>query len=209
MIVFIRHGEIKDAKGRAVGQIDLPLSRNGLEQAAQLAESLDSFQPRRIYCSPLSRTMQTASLIEQQCGTGLISAPEIKEINLGEWDGLDFTEIKRLYPQDYKRRGEDIAGFRSPGGENFTDLKERVGSFLEQLNYGEGPIIAVTHAGVIRTVLHIILGFPLINIFRIKPDYCHATVIDKKGDKYFLKAYNLPPNQGLGSHLTQLMPDYD
>ncbi|WP_421899335.1 histidine phosphatase family protein [Maridesulfovibrio sp.] len=205
MIVLIRHGEIEGAKGRAVGQIDLPLSENGLKQAAQLTDSLGTFQPRRIYCSPLTRTRQTASLIEKQCSLEAIHVPEIKEINLGEWDGLDFAELKKFYPWDYKQRGEDIAGFRPPGGENFTDVKERVSSFLNQLD--ESPVIAVTHAGVIRTILHIVLGFPLDNIFRMKPDYCHATVISKKKNGFSMQAYNLPPNPGLGEHLKVLMPD--
>ncbi len=207
MIVLIRHGEIEGAKGRAVGQIDLSLSTKGIRQAAQLAESLDTFHPRRIYCSPLTRTMQTASFIEKQCKLKAIPVPEIKEINLGEWDGLDFAELKRLYPHEYKQRGEDIAGFRAPGGENFTDVTERVRSFLEQLN-DASPVIAVTHAGVIRVIMHIVLGFPLDNIFRIKPDYCHATIIEKKGDDFFLKGYNFSPKPGLDKQLLEMMPKH-
>ncbi|WP_319762796.1 histidine phosphatase family protein [Maridesulfovibrio sp.] len=205
MIILIRHGQIEGGKGRAVGQIDLPLSANGLKQAEQLAESLKSFRPRRIYCSPLKRTLQTASFIEKQCGLVATHVPEIKEINLGEWEGQEFAEIKKKYPADYRQRGEDVGNFRVPGGENFIDVKKRVRSFLNELE-GE-PIIAVTHAGVIRTVMHIVLGFPLENIFRLKPDYCHASVIEKKKDGFFLKAYNLPPEPDLGRTLVQMMPN--
>ncbi|WP_320173434.1 histidine phosphatase family protein [Maridesulfovibrio sp.] len=206
MIVLIRHGEIEGGKGRAVGQIDLPLSENGLRQAAQLADSLDTFQPRRIYCSPLTRTVQTVSFIEKQYSLKAIHVPEIKEINLGEWDGLDFAELKEVYPHDYKKRGEDIAGFRAPGGENFSDVRKRVSSFLSGLD-ATSTVIAVTHAGVIRTIMHIVLGFPLDNIFRMKPDYCHATVITGNKGGFNLQAYNLPPTPGLGDHLQTLMPD--
>lgn len=206
MIVLIRHGEIEGGKGRAVGQIDLPLSEKGLAQAAQLADSLDTFQPRRIYCSPLTRTVQTVSFIEKRCSLKAIHVPEIKEINLGEWEGLDFAELKESCPQDYQKRGEDIAGFRAPGGENFNDLEKRVSSFLDSLDEKKA-VIVVTHAGVIRTILHIVLGFPLDNIFRMKPDYCHATVIARNKGGFSLQAYNLPPTSGLGDHLLTLMPD--
>ncbi len=206
MIVLIRHGEIEGGKGRAVGQLDLHLSENGLTQAAQLADSLDTFQPRRIYCSPLRRTVQTVSFIEKRCSLKAIHVPEIKEINLGEWDGIDFAELKARYPQDYQKRGEDIAGFRAPGGENFNDLRNRVSSFLEILD-DMTPVIVVTHAGVIRTIMHIVLGFPLDNIFRMKPDYCHATVIARNKGGFNLLAYNLPPTSGLGDQLLTLMPD--
>ncbi|WP_419781261.1 histidine phosphatase family protein [Maridesulfovibrio sp.] len=207
MIILIRHGEIVDAKGRAVGQIDLPLSENGLAQAAQLAESLDSFRPRRIYCSPLSRTLQTASLIEEKYGLESIHVPEIKEISLGSWEGLDFKTIKSRYPNEFENRGQDMAQFRPPKGENFNDLKIRVQSFFEQLADDNEPVIIVTHAGVIRSMLHIVLGFPLGNIFRIKPEYCHATVIEKAKQGFLLKAFNLPPKPGLGDHLLKMMPD--
>lgn len=205
MIILVRHGEIAGAEGRAVGQIDLPLSAGGLAQAAQLAESLDTFQPRRIYCSPLTRTLQTASFIEKKYDLRSIHVPEIKEINLGRWEGLDFKTIRSRYPDEFENRGQDIAGFRPPEGENFNDLKIRVESFLEILE--DAPSIVVTHAGVIRSILHIVLGFPLENIFRMKPDYCHATIIEKKRQGFLLKAFNLPPKPGLGSHLLEMMPD--
>lgn len=205
MIVLIRHGEIEGPKGRAVGQIDLPLSPHGHKQATQLAESLESFQPRRIYCSPLTRTVQTVSLIEKKCGIRSIHIPEIKEINLGEWDGQEFAELKSRHPAEFEKRGADIAGYRPPNGENFTDLKERVSSFLKQMD-DEFPAVIVTHAGVIRIILHIALGFPLDNIFRIRPDYCHATVLIKKKNNLNLQAFNLPPSSELGIQLTEMMP---
>ncbi|NDV25935.1 histidine phosphatase family protein [Desulfovibrio sp. JC010] len=206
MIILIRHGEIEGAKGRAVGQIDLPLSEKGLIQSAQLAESLASFRPSHIYCSPLSRTVQTASFIEKQCGMEAVHVPEIKEISLGNWEGQSFSDIKSSNPEEFTQRGADLAGFRPRGGESFNDLKKRVADFLRELDE-EGPLMTVTHAGVIRTVLHIVLGFPLDNIFRMKPDYCHATVIERKKGGFLLKAYNLPPEPGLGRHLSRLMPD--
>ena len=205
MIILIRHGEIADSKGRAVGQIDLPLSKSGLAQAAQMAESLGTFQPRRIYCSPLTRTVQTASFIENKYGLESIHVPEIKEISLGSWEGIEFKTIKSRYPEEFEKRGQDMAGFRPPEGENFNDLQLRVRSFIERL--GDESAIVVTHAGVIRSVLHIVLGFPLDNIFRLKPDYCHATVIKKVKNGLMLKAFNLPPKPGLGDHLLEMMPD--
>ncbi|WP_320007128.1 histidine phosphatase family protein [Maridesulfovibrio sp.] len=203
MIVLIRHGEIAGAKGRAVGQIDLSLSKTGLDQALQLAESLGSFRPRRIYCSPLTRTVQTSSFIENKCGLESSHIPEIKEISLGRWEGLEFKTIKSLFPDEFEKRGQNMADFRPPEGENFNDLQIRVRSFIERL--GEESAIVVTHAGVIRSVLHIVLGFPLENIFRIKPDYCHVTVIEKAKQDFVLKAFNLPPKHGLGEHLLEMM----
>lgn len=207
MIILIRHGEIVDAKGRAVGQIDLPLSEKGLSQATQIAESLGSFRPRRIYCSPLARTVQTASFIEKKYDLELIQVPEIKEISLGSWEGLEFRTIKSRYPDEFENRGQDMAGFRPPEGENFNDLQIRVRSFIDQLEAENEPSIIVTHAGVIRSVLHIVLGFPLGNIFRLKPDYCHATVFQRSKQGFVLKAFNLPPKPGLGDNLLEIMPD--
>lgn len=63
----------------------------------------------------------------------------------------------------------------------------------------------VTHAGVIRIILHLVLGFPLENIFRIRPEHCHASVLLKKGNDYTLKGYNMPPGPDLNRFLNGLV----
>lgn len=206
MIVLVRHAEAENARGRAIGHTDLPLSPTGKIQAGMIAEALAGINFTTFLSSPLTRTMQTASYLEKSCSISPVACPEIAEINLGEWDGLSYENIKAKFPDEYRKRGQDFAGYRPPGGENFLDLKVRVRKALNDLTEDKHPALIVTHAGVIRVLMHLILDFPLENIFRIKPSHCYGSVIVKTSKGYSLKAYNIPPGPELKSLLTTSMP---
>lgn len=196
MIVLIRHAEAENAQGRAIGQTDLPLSDTGIKQTDKLSKSLLGLKFNKVFSSPLSRTMRTAETIIP-CKTTIIQSPELAEINLGDWDGLSFAKIRTDFPDAYDKRGQDIAGFRPPGGESFLDLKERVHPLINRLDEHGFPTLLVTHAGVIRIIMHLALDFPLEQIFHIKPAHCHATIIQKKGSSFILQGFNLPPGPDL------------
>ena len=206
MIVLVRHGETENAKGKAIGHTDLHLSGTGNIQAQMLAESLKEIEFKTFMASPLTRTMQTAAYIEKSCGIIPTPRPELMEINLGKWDGLSYHKIKKEFPDEYSKRGQDFAGYRPPDGENFMDLKKRVKSFLDKLPQKQSPVLIITHAGVIRILMHIVLGFPLENIFRIKPSHCHVTIITDSPSGYKLKAFNLPYGPDLSLAFREAMP---
>ncbi|WP_320171274.1 histidine phosphatase family protein [Maridesulfovibrio sp.] len=206
MIVLIRHGEAENAGGRAIGQTDLPLSENGKLQADMLAEALSGIRFRTFLSSPLDRTMHTARLIEKKSSNSISPCSALAEINLGDWDGLSFEDIKSRFPQGYKERGRNIAGYRPPGGESFLDLRERVSPMLAQLSEEKLPALLITHAGVIRVIMQLVLDFPLENIFGIVPSHCHATVL-KNGKKGFtVSGFNLPPGSDLSGFLENIVP---
>jgi broad specificity phosphatase PhoE/CTP:molybdopterin cytidylyltransferase MocA len=65
-LVLVRHGETQRHSGKIfLGQTDVPLSREGCEQAVALAEEIKRMRlsASRIYSSDLSRTMQTAQIL--------------------------------------------------------------------------------------------------------------------------------------------------
>ena len=193
MIILVRHGEAEKAKGRAIGQLDLPLSSTGKKQAEALAKSLSSQQIDYLYTSPLRRTRDTAAAIEQTCNQTAIPCPELAEINLGLWDGLSFEQIKKEFPSEYERRGKDIANYRPPEGESFADLTERVRNKFNKIIADDDHTIIVTHAGVIRVIMHIVLEIPLNNIFQFSPRHCRKTILKKSHGKLCLEGFNIPP----------------
>ena len=205
MIAIIRHGEAEKAEGRAIGKTDLPLSLPGKKQAEKIAECLRAVPFSSLYTSPLTRTLQTARVIKKHCSISPIECCELQEINLGEWDGLNFAQIKKNFPHEYALRGKNIAKFRPPGGENFAELKLRAMRQLDEISKNNLPAIVVTHAGIIRVVLSAILDFPLNNIFKIKPEHCHVTLISQSSTSttcgFKLEGFNLPASKELTSFL--------
>jgi alpha-ribazole phosphatase len=186
-VLLIRHGEIAgDAAHRFIGQTGLPMSAHGEAQIRELARRLAGrWTPDVIYCSDLIRSRRTAELLADECAVPLRIQPELREINLGAWEGLSRREVAEQQPAEYERRGRDIENFRPPGGESFADLRARVLGFWQSLaaGNGEGTMAIAAHAGVNRVILCHVLGMPLRNLFRLaqRPGCLNVIEWDRHG----------------------------
>lgn len=129
-----------------------------------------------LYTSPLERARSTAAPLAAALGLAPIVLDTLREIQLGQWEGLDMDAVRRARPQEFAARGRDFAGFRPPGGESFTDLALRARAALRTMNAGPQPCAAVTHAGIIRVLLCAALELPLNNVFEFHPAHARCTL---------------------------------
>nr|WP_041274612.1 alpha-ribazole phosphatase [Desulforamulus reducens] len=192
MSSLIRHGAIKTKGGkRFIGQLDLPLSELGINQANRLKEELSCVRLNSIFCSDLQRSRQMAEIIAEKHNLRPTVSLSLREIYLGEWEGRYFEEIRRKFPQDFMQRGKDIANFCPPGGESFSQCSQRVLAKLDELmQRTTGNILIAGHAGVNRVLLCHMLGMPLENLFRISQDYGCLNIIGYEKGKYRIKLLN-------------------
>jgi len=195
-IFLVRHGTPQlppDNEKRYIGQTDLPLSEEGLRQAANLRAKLAGEKIGSIYCSDLLRTKQTAEIIAADRDVKIVELEGLREINLADWEGRTFTEIERLYPEDYKSRGEDIVNFRVPGGESFAECNQRVLSAFEDiLQASRGNILIVGHAGINRLILCHVLGVSIRHLLEIDQDYACLCIIRQSHSKLWLEREESP-----------------
>jgi len=194
-ILLLRHGEVQRAgEGRHyLGQQDLPLSAQGCEQAAAWGDYMAAAGLQVIACSDLTRCRETARLIGERCRLTPRVHPELREVDLGDWDGQPFAAIQSRDPEAFRQRGTRIADHRPPGGESFRDLDGRVWPFFETLlRRTPGRILVVTHAGVIRVLLCRFLGIPLENLFAIGVVHGALSIVDIRPGGRRLQALNLP-----------------
>lgn len=198
-IYLARHGDIGLGKDkRYIGQSDLPLSELGKKQANLLKEKLCRVPIDNIYCSDLERSQQTADIIASAHQIVPTARVELREMNMGKWEGQLFSEIRAKYPQEFKERGENIAHYSSPEGESFSDCYKRVNPIFEGLAQSqETTILIVGHAGVNRVILCRILGIPLDNVFRFEQSYGCLNLICKEYSEYRLKYLNLTIPDGV------------
>lgn len=155
-IYLVRHGkpEFPGGSKLCIGcRTDIPLSDEGKNQIAQIREQFADKEISCIYTSPLIRCVESARILS----SGKIPVKivnELREIDMGDWDGLSFEEIRRLYPEEYEARGRDMAGFCPPGGESFHACQIRALSALAQIcRETRGNVIVLAHAGVNRTLI--------------------------------------------------------
>ena len=208
MLCLMRHGAIDATKEkRFVGQIDPPLSPDGRKQSEWQGRQLMNIPFSEVWCSDLKRAYETAAIVCRNRGLEMTQAPELREINLGRWDGMAMSQVREQFPDLWQARGEDFGHFRPPGAESFTDLQQRVAPFIRRIaDQSAGNTLIVTHAGVIRVLLCQVLQMPLSNLFRIHLDYGGVTLIQDINGMSQVKAVNLYPallttdNLNLGEH---------
>lgn len=151
-IYLIRHG-MPDFPGGArmcLGRTDLPLGLRGRLQAALLGAEFAPLGISEWFCSPLSRSCQTAELMG--CSSPVI-VPGLEEMDAGEWDGLSFDEIRKRWPEYYERRGRDRS-LPPPGGEEFEHAAQRFSAAVARaMVLSRGDAVIVTHSSVIQTLL--------------------------------------------------------
>lgn len=193
-IYLLRHGDSSpDKVRRFIGQRDQPLNETGRAQSEWWRRELSQLSFSRICCSDLKRSIKTAEIITQQINVPLTILPGLREIDLGSWDDMPVSEVRRLFPTEYDLRGADLAGFRPPGGESFADLSGRVlPAFEELVQQSEGNLLIIGHAGVNRVILCRLLGMPLANLFRMEQGYGCLNLLDYSSGCWVVKRVNIP-----------------
>jgi probable phosphoglycerate mutase len=94
-ILLIRHGETDfNLTHHFQGRIDIPLNKEGENQAQALALALKDESLTAIYSSPLIRAMETARSIKAfHPSAPLFKEEGLSEMDLGEFDGMQAPGI--------------------------------------------------------------------------------------------------------------------
>jgi alpha-ribazole phosphatase len=180
-LVLLRHGEpVPEAQGRCYGRLDLGLSETGRRQIEEKCKRLSTLRTQALYCSPLQRALESATIAGEILGLQPQIADELSELHFGRFEGMPYPEIERLYPDEFKMWMEQPTKMIFPGGESFEDLARRVLQFTCALphRHVDQSVLIVAHAGVNRVILANALGLPDDLIFRIDQGYAGLSVID-------------------------------
>lgn len=157
-LLLVRHGSTLDNEARIYcGQRDVPLSPLGEQQVRDVAVRLAAVPLDAIVTSDLQRARATAAAIARAHETPVpvYEDPDIRELNLGRWEGLtlaDIMEFDAELIQLYRTRAADCP---IPGGETLARLQARVMRALARWyeRYPRGTVLWATHGGVIRVLL--------------------------------------------------------
>ena len=195
VLYVVRHSAIIQVGGKAyIGQTEAPLSEEGVEQAFALRKWLEPVRFGRAFSSDLKRATRTCKIIAGPHADSIETLPALREIALGEWEGLTFTDIEQRFPEEYAARGRDMENWRPPGGESFADCRARVvGALNGLLDRVQGNILMVGHAGVNRLILCETLGIPIANLHSVGQDYGCLNIIEYTRSRTSLKLLNFTP----------------
>ena len=151
-VAFVRHGETDWNRQRRIqGRTDVPLNETGREQARLLGRELREGQWAAVVSSPLTRAVETASLLASAAGVELLEpAPALTERNYGRAEGLPVDEVHELWPD-----GE------YPASESVTHMTERGRAAVrELLERSTGDLVIVSHGALLRATMSVLVGRP-------------------------------------------------
>lgn len=155
-IFLIRHTAPAVVKGVCYGQTDVPLA-DSAERDIQIALApLPKFD--LVYSSPAQRCLRLASALAQRDQSPLVLAPELQELNFGEWEQLPWAQIPREHSDPW---AADTWNLAPPGGETEQALWTRVATWHRTASSRPvGRCAVVAHGGSLRVLRCLILGRP-------------------------------------------------
>jgi len=184
-IHLIRHGQVLGHdQPRYNGQSDVALTDLGIQQYHRLKERLAGAPVSACYTSDLSRCVMGADIICSAFGIQPVRRNQLRELNIGIWEGLTWDEITQRWPQEWQARMADLVNYRAPGGENLLDVEARVMPVLSEImeKHRGQEVLVVGHGGVNRIILLNAIGAPLAGMFNIEQNYGCYNIIDYYAD---------------------------
>jgi broad specificity phosphatase PhoE len=170
-LVLVRHAEPDAAvRDRCYGSLDVGLSTVGRTDADRLADELAGRRVDRVVSSPLRRAFDTAQPIAARHGLAVEACAGLREIDFGELEGRTYDEIAASLPALYHRWMSSPTEVVFPGGEGYDDLRRRALDAVSALRRdadADSVVVAVTHGGVVRTVVADVLRIPAEHLFRL------------------------------------------
>jgi len=178
-LAVLRHAPTDwNAEKRLQGRSDQPLSVAGEIQARawRLPPALAGF---RWLTSPLLRARRTAELL----GVEAEVEPAVVELDFGDWEGRILDEIRAADPTGTAANEARGLDFRPPGGESPRDVQARLTPLLRRLAAEERDTTIVTHKGVIRALLSLATGWPMLDKppVKLRWDRVHSFTLGADG----------------------------
>jgi len=175
-------------RGFAGRQPDVHLNAKGREQAQEIVQRLAAFPIDAIYCSPQPRTHETAGPVAQARGIAIRTEAAIDEVDLGDWEGRTFDEVREQETWQHwcARRGSA----QPPGGEPFAGVAQRGYEGLQRLAraHPDQHVLVVSHGDPLKAMIATCLGLSLDNLeqFDIAPASLSILAMGEGWSKLYL-----------------------
>jgi broad specificity phosphatase PhoE len=160
-LYLVRHGETEWNKNHTImGQMDSPLTPEGVGQVQATAETLKHIHFDAIFSSDSPRAQQTAQIIKLDRQLAIQTSKLLRERNFGHYEGgpaADYHEaVKHLLEE--KERLTEQEQWKFKFGEDMESDAELADRFIVQLReiavaYPNKTVLVTTHGGCIRMFL--------------------------------------------------------
>jgi len=160
-IYLVRHTTPAVEKGICYGQTDLDVTETFQSEADIIKQVLPD-DILHVYSSPLQRCTKLAAHLFPHHSIQLHN--DLMEINCGIWEMQRWNDIPKEHIDPWM---SDFVNIRTPQGENYIDLFERVCTRFNNIAVKPLPAVIVAHGGVIRSILSHVTNTALQDSFNV------------------------------------------
>lgn len=157
IVYLIRHGQTEwNLEARMQGHKNSPLTGVGITQAKGLHNRLMNEKIDLIYSSESKRAYDTARIIRGDKDIPIYRRNGLREINMGEWEGMKQSDIINKYPQIWNNFWNNPIQYTPVGqGESYNEFKNRIITDVESIiNSNQGKNIAIiTHRIALKVLM--------------------------------------------------------
>lgn len=181
-LILVRHGETEWNRQRRIqgSRSDTRLSQAGLKEADRLAAALGGEGVDAIYSSPLKRAAETAQIIGDACRVPVRLADELREIDVGDLDGMFERELSGRYLEAWKGLREGNALAPLPGGESLLDVRKRASWAVDRIleRHVDATVVIVAHLLTNLAILCDALDLDLGQVVQLRQAPASITLLD-------------------------------
>jgi len=181
-ILLVRHGHVEGIKPeRFRGRADLPLTDRGFAEAEAVARRIAStWQPVKVYTSPMQRCAETGRGIAKACGIESEAIDQLNDIDYGAWQLRSYDEAEKANPELFAAWFATPHLVRFPNGESLQDMVARTADALRLVlnRHVEDTVVLVGHTSVNRALLVQLVDQPLSAYWRLAQAPCCINEID-------------------------------
>lgn len=185
-LLFVRHGQTSwNVEHRLPGRLPgIPLTDQGRQQVARLAEALSVLPISAIISSPLERARETAEILAQGRGLEVWLEPDLMDTDVGHWAGERYDELLKQDPA-WKAFVHDPTVAPTPDIETFPQVQQRAVAAVERWRQrpevGAWPLF-VAHADVIKLLLAHYSGLPAGRAPLLMIDNASVSIVELEGE---------------------------
>jgi probable phosphoglycerate mutase len=185
-VVLIRHAHSQaNLAGVLSGRRpNVHLSKDGIEQAKDLARRLGDFKPHEIRISPMERCLETISPWLNKGSESKANRPEpiidhgLTEVDYGDWSGKKLSVLSRNKLWSVVQNTPSQMYF--PKGEGILEMQTRALQSIHNRidRKAKAPLVIVSHGDVIKSIVAASLGMHIDEFQRIIIDPASISIID-------------------------------
>ncbi|PYZ92315.1 histidine phosphatase family protein [Salipaludibacillus keqinensis] len=200
-LYLLRHGLTRwNVENRYLGHTDEPVME--IEELAELKKELEVVEFDEVFSSDLLRCKETIEYLRPD--QPYVSDEGLREFHFGDWEGRKYEELKDI--PLYRQWIDNWEQYRVPGGESGEEFSDRItgwlSEFLGKTLVAEGPashkVLIVTHGGVIRLLLSILVEAGSFWSWRISHGEGLHLTLEYREERWTCSSLSVVPSQGNG-----------